>query len=105
MSDLGEYSDESDKGDIQDDVVETKGPSRYDEKEDKKKAEKRGLIVEQTNTLFDAILHHPQLWQRPEMQKIREFVEIVSQKGLQNMCIADLFGMTMMLETSFQLSW
>jgi hypothetical protein len=78
MSDVGQHNDASDMEDFQDDVVEMEPRSRYDEREDKKKQEKHGLIIDQVNTFFDAILHHPELWAKPELKKTREFGEIVS---------------------------
>lgn len=78
MSDVGQHNDASDMDDFQDGVVEMEPRSRYDEKEDKKIQEKRGLIIDQVNTFLDAILHHPELWAKPELKKTREFVEIVS---------------------------
>ena len=61
MSDVGQHNDASDMDDFQDGVVEMEPRSRYDEKEDKKKQEKCGLIIDQVNTFLDAILHHPEL--------------------------------------------
>jgi hypothetical protein len=52
------------------------------EKEDKKKQEKRGQIIDQVNTFLDAILHHPELWAKPELKKTHEFIEIVSHDDL-----------------------
>jgi len=78
MSNNEQESDESGQEGSCDDVIETQGPSRYEQKESRKNASKLQQLVEQVDIFHDTILHNPQLSNRPELRNTREFVERIA---------------------------
>jgi hypothetical protein len=78
MSNNEQESDESGQEDSCDDVIETQGPSWYEQKESRKNASKLQQLVQQVDIFHDTILHNPQLWNGPELQNTREFVERIA---------------------------
>jgi hypothetical protein len=78
MSNNEQESDELGQEDSCDDIIETQGPSQYEQKESHKNASKLQQLVQQVDIFHDTILHNPQLWNCPELWNTCEFVEQIA---------------------------